>query len=519
MIGSGSKINRDLPNDEYLAAVNSPTQATQVNPFVTIADLPAGTAISNDIMPRGNAAGDGIEDGTWSNVGNDIYPETTGSNIGDATHRIGTLFMASTVDHLTDLNINVGAVNNHTFLADGKAHLSKTGARFTVGNATIASLKYELGVLEHRTPTGVGSTWVGYTSYHDTLSTQVGLFANKFGYNALRYSHDYRWETWTGAVGTSSTERMRLSSTGDLAVGAIASPNARVHVRGNSDLSVGRALQVGGANNQARMFVANNGEFSFGVGQTAVGVSGTFGGQIRVTGKTYGTFIGGTNNGLASLLVGTAGTTRWGIYCAIQGSTYTGNDSIAIYGNNLIVSGASQATGVRGLARNATLIAVGVDGTAGGGATIQSTTYVAGVRGTASSNLDSGTFYGGKFVAQYNNASQIYTADMIGVEAFGVTTSGNAASTGIAVGLRARTLGSINTLSTMAINVPSLGSENNGVVVLGADARVGDSMLQVTGDIEVIGSGGTEGVILEAPDTTRYKVTVNNAGALVIAAA
>jgi hypothetical protein len=47
-------------------------------------------------------------------------------------------------------------------------------------------------------------------------------------------------------------------------------------------------------------------------------------------------------------------------------------------------------------------------------------------------------------------------------------------------------------------------------------ATPGASKINVTGDIEVYGSAN--GLILEAPDTTRYRVTVTNAGALTIAA-
>lgn len=52
--------------------------------------------ITSDRIPRGN--GTTVQDGTWTNSGNNIYPETTGSNIGDATHRIGTIYMNSILD-------------------------------------------------------------------------------------------------------------------------------------------------------------------------------------------------------------------------------------------------------------------------------------------------------------------------------------------------------------------------------------------------------------------------------------
>jgi hypothetical protein len=62
----------------------------------------------------------------------------------------------------------------------------------------------------------------------------------------------------------------------------------------------------------------------------------------------------------------------------------------------------------------------------------------------------------------------------------------------------------------MAINVPLTG--NDGVVVFGADLSVSDSMLQVTGDTEVIGA--LNGLILtDRTDGVRYRFWLNN-GAL-----
>ena len=57
-------ILRFLPYDEYQGATNSPTQATQANPFVTVADLPA-------------ASGDGIYDG------NGTVPSSTTATLTD----------------------------------------------------------------------------------------------------------------------------------------------------------------------------------------------------------------------------------------------------------------------------------------------------------------------------------------------------------------------------------------------------------------------------------------------------
>jgi len=55
-----------------------------------------------------------------------------------------------------------------------------------------------------------------------------------------------------------------------------------------------------------------------------------------------------------------------------------------------------------------------------------------------------------------------------------------------------------------------------GKVAIGATAVV-NSILEVTGDVETIGSAN--GIILVSPDATRYRVTMLNGGTLDVNAA
>ena len=75
------------------------------------------TAIALNYIPKGT--GTSIVDGTWQFLGNDILPITTGSNIGDATHRIGTIFMASVFDYANDLVWYNGTSNTMTLTTAG----------------------------------------------------------------------------------------------------------------------------------------------------------------------------------------------------------------------------------------------------------------------------------------------------------------------------------------------------------------------------------------------------------------
>jgi|GEM_PF-3689672 len=95
----------------FLALTDTPASyagaslmAVRVNAGETALEFvafPGHVAITDDIIPRGT--GTTVEDGTWTNVANDIIPVTNGSNIGSATKGVGTLFMASTIDYGSNL--------------------------------------------------------------------------------------------------------------------------------------------------------------------------------------------------------------------------------------------------------------------------------------------------------------------------------------------------------------------------------------------------------------------------------
>jgi hypothetical protein len=83
-------------NSIYIATYNSTFNAYQL-----LGESRPEVAITNNVIPKGN--GVSIVDGSWSFSVNDIIPNTSGSNIGDDTHRIGTIFMASNIDYASDL--------------------------------------------------------------------------------------------------------------------------------------------------------------------------------------------------------------------------------------------------------------------------------------------------------------------------------------------------------------------------------------------------------------------------------
>ena len=94
--GDGTTINLNPGNIFSFVSTNI-SQFTNDSGYLTSAAVP----ITNNVIPKGTGAS--ITDGSWEFSVNDLIPTTTGSNIGDATHRIGTIFMASTINYASDL--------------------------------------------------------------------------------------------------------------------------------------------------------------------------------------------------------------------------------------------------------------------------------------------------------------------------------------------------------------------------------------------------------------------------------
>lgn len=95
----------------YMLAYNSTFNSYQLLGEAKPTNLP----ITLNVIPKGT--GTSITDGSWSFSANDIIPNISGSNIGDATHRIGTIFMASTFDYANDLVWKSGIVSHMTLTA------------------------------------------------------------------------------------------------------------------------------------------------------------------------------------------------------------------------------------------------------------------------------------------------------------------------------------------------------------------------------------------------------------------
>lgn len=203
-------------------------------------------------------------------------------------------------------------------------------------------------------------------------------------------------------------------------------------------------------------------------------------------------------------------TTQTGISVGVQ-SNPTGLN----YGVNANIGGtnASKWYAINGISRNASQDNIGVSGT------VQNNTQFgtginAGVQGVSITLLDGQVSYGGYFTNGPNTALDTRTGvDFVGLRSRGLKTGDGSGSASI------RTIGAIfeaqngtTVDEAIALLVPA--TLNDGNVVFGADSSsVNASMLEVTGDIEVLGGSGN-GVIITSPDTTRWKIQVDNGGSL-----
>jgi hypothetical protein len=86
----------------------------------------SGSGTTNYATMWTDGANSVIGDGTWAFSGNDYYPVTTGSNIGDATHRIGTIFMASVFDYANNLTFFNGTSTTMTLTTGGQLGIGTT---------------------------------------------------------------------------------------------------------------------------------------------------------------------------------------------------------------------------------------------------------------------------------------------------------------------------------------------------------------------------------------------------------
>ena len=333
---SGDTINFSVGSGGILNSLSTSVNQTWNLPdasgtIALLSNIPAPAPITINVIPKGT--GTSITDGTWQFSGNDIIPTTTGSNIGDATHRIGTIFMASTFDYASDLNW-VNGVNTHmTFTTTGRLGigtilpLTNLNVAADNGTAIIASIRYSndtsaagfvgakargtqalpLPVLTGDHLCTVGS--VGYTSagvFSSLSYTGKTLLYAAENFTATALGTNFGIFT-TAKTTTIILERVTVTSEGLVGIGIITPITARLQVVGVDATVSNYGLKIQD-NTTADLFVVRNDGNVYANGSGHITSNTAFGLNAFIS-NTTGTAIDNTAYGLNALqnLTGIAG--------------------------------------------------------------------------------------------------------------------------------------------------------------------------------------------------------------------
>lgn len=252
-----------------------------------------------------------------------------------------------------------------------------------------------------------------------------------------------------------------------------AAPSAKVHIKGG----VGDDLILIEDSIGFDRFIQNNtGQIGTGAGQSAT-ISASFGQYHQATGFNFG-FGFYPNNCVTGHTVQMKGTTNIGYSVAHQG-----NPTGIVKGFVSTIGGtnASQNYGVDSIAEDATVINVGVKGRNSNNSNFGSSIN-AGVHGLNDPRM-SGSGHGGLFEIYENNGAVVFNnVDLIGVE--GVSRGGtNVGNIGVkSIGGK---FSAIRGDENIALWVPTIDVNNDGVAVFGSNVRSGDSILQTTGNVSM----------------------------------
>jgi hypothetical protein len=255
-VGSGGTLNSASTTAlrSWLLPDNSGTIALT-------SDIPAPAAITLNVIPKGT--GTTITDGSWQFATNDIIPTTTGSNIGDATHRIGTIFMASVFDYANNLTFYNGASTTMTLTTGGSLGIGITPTNPLHVYRTINDFLYEVQV---QNPNAGASAASAILIQSDTGKLEFGqLSSTHTTYSGYGQLSDTFIRSGVGArnlnviTDPSNTGKIlfwsRLNPTIDAATPSLAidgqrvgfglnTPTATAHIQGVDSTSSNYALKI-----------------------------------------------------------------------------------------------------------------------------------------------------------------------------------------------------------------------------------------------------------------------------------
>lgn len=208
--------------------------------------------ITLNIIPKGTGAS--ITDGNWQFSGSAIAPNVTGSNIGTAALRVGTIYMASTIDYASAL----------TWVSTTETMRLTTAGNLGIGTNAPA---LRLSVVSDTT-----NDFEAARFYGSNLISYLSL-----GLGGLSSNSYLKLNSATGQDITLNTGQYILLSGGNTGAG-ISTPTATIHAKGIDATSGNFTLKVENSASTVLLYARNDG--NVGINTSTPGynleVSGTF---------------------------------------------------------------------------------------------------------------------------------------------------------------------------------------------------------------------------------------------------
>jgi hypothetical protein len=261
----------------------------------------SGSGTTNYAVKWTDGANSVIGDGTWAFSGNDYYPVTTGSNIGDATHRIGTIFMASIFDYANDLTFFNGTATTATLTTTGNFGIGisptykldilssnlntlRIHADAVTNNAVISSSNQSTFLtLDTATTSILGS--VGSNILLRTAGVSYGsFFTNSSNTNTTLKSDNGYWlnlaNSTTESIGLGQggnfmqfnmngvNNMILVGSTGNFGVGTNSNPTARIYALGVDNTLANYTFKADDSLGNPLLYVRNDSKVSIGKATT-----------------------------------------------------------------------------------------------------------------------------------------------------------------------------------------------------------------------------------------------------------
>lgn len=208
----------------------------------------SGSGTTNYAVKWTDGANSVIGDGTWYFSGNDYLPVTTGSNIGDATHRIGTIFMASIFDYANNLTFYNGTSTTATLTTSGLFGINVT----PIGAARLEIVggAYQGAYIQSSGSIGLNSIDPSGYAIKGETSTGFGLFSkitNGSGTSGVAIrAHDQNGNTM-----------FTVNGDGYVGIGTL-SPNAMLDIIASGSGTIGINLNTSSTQDAKLYFRTNN---------------------------------------------------------------------------------------------------------------------------------------------------------------------------------------------------------------------------------------------------------------------